>query len=256
MLKRLTLALCLTWPLTVHAQARGGEGYLFRRPSGSLTIRAGAARPNANGGLFDFVGGLLMPRGSTNTARGLSAGDYAGPVGSLEAAFILTTRAELVLGAAVTGRRVDSEYRKWVDNDDRPIEQSTRLQRVPLTMGLRWNLIPPGRAVSRLVWVPNRFTPYVTAGAGVMGWRFRQEGDFVDFRSPSLVVFKSTLQDRGWAPMGYAAAGLSWNVNPSLALTTEARYDVASAALRGDFVGFDRIGLSGAGLTAGLQVRY
>lgn len=256
MLKRLSIALLVVLPATLPAQARGGDGFLFKRPIGSLTVRAGAARPNASGSVFDFVSGLLMPRGSSNTNVGLGPSDYTGFSGTLEAAFGLTARSELVLGVGTSRRKVDSEYKKWVDNNDKPIEQMTRFSRTPITLGLKWNLTPPGRAVSRLVWVPNRVVPYVAAGAGVMQWRFQQEGDFVDFQSTALDVFKSTLQDKGWTPMGYAAAGLSWNLNPSVALTGEARYDAASAPLRGSFSGFDKIGLSGVGLTAGFQVRY
>jgi hypothetical protein len=256
MLKRLSLALLVVLPATLSAQARGGDGYLFRRPIGSLTVRAGAARPNANGSVFDFVSGLLMPRGSSNTNAGLSPGDYTAFSGAVEAAFGLTSRAELVLGVASSRRRVDSEYRKWVDNNDQPIEQMTRFSRTPITLGLKWNLAPSGRSVSRLVWVPNRLVPYVAAGGGFMQWRFQQEGDFVDFQSKNFDVFKSTLQDKGWAPMGYAAAGLSWSMNSSVAVTGEARYDMASAPLRGSFSGFNSIGLSGVGLTAGFQVRY
>lgn len=256
MLKRLSIALLAVLPATLTAQQRGGDGYLFKRPTGSLTVRAGAARPNASGSVFEFVNGLLMPRGASNTNVGLGPSDYASFTGSVEAAFGLTQRSELVLGVAMSRRRVDSEYKKWVDNNDQPIEQMTRFSRMPITLGLKWNLTPPGRSVSRLVWVPNRLVPYVAAGAGVMQWRFQQEGDFVDFQSASFDVFKSTLQDKGWTPMGYAAAGLSWYVNPSIALTGEARYDAASAPLRGSFSGFDRIGLSGVGLSAGFQVRY
>lgn len=260
MLKRLSFALLVvlpaTLPVSLPAQARGGDGYLFRRPMGSLSIRAGAARPNASGSVFDFVSGLLMPRGSSNTNAGLGPADYSSFSGALEASVNLTPRAELVLGAATSRRRVDSEYRKWVDNNDKPIEQMTRFSRTPISLGLKWNLTPAGRSISRLVWVPNRFVPYVAAGGGVMQWRFQQEGDFVDFQSRTLDVFKSTLQDKGWAPMAYAATGVSWNLNPSVAVTGEARYDMASAPLRGSFSGFNSIGLSGVGLTAGFQVRY
>ncbi len=256
MLKRWSLALLVALPTVLHAQARGGDGYLFRRPVGSLSIRAGAARPNASGGVYDFVSGLLMPRGSSDTKTGLRPGDYTSFSGSVEANFGLSARSEVVVGAAVSQRRIDSEYRAWVDNNDKPIEQMTRLARVPVSVGLKWNLNTPGRAVSKLVWVPNRFVPYVAAGGGAMYWKFRQEGDFVDFQSNTLDVFKSKLQDKGWTPMAYAAAGLSWNVNPAVAITSEARYDAASAKLRGDFSGFDKISLSGVGVSAGVQLRY
>lgn len=259
MIRRLVVSMVMLGaavaPEVVGAQA-GGDGYLFRSPVGSLSIRAGATRPNASGGVFDFVSGLLMPRGSSDTKSGLGPNDYATVLGSAEAAFALSPRSELVVGAAMSRRRVDSEYRNWVDNNDRPIEQTTQLARMPLSVGLRWNLLPAGRAISRLAWVPNRFVPYVAAGGGAMWWRFRQEGDFVDFQAASLDVFRSTLQDKGWAPMLYGAAGASWSLSPAFALTGEVRYDAASAPLRGDFQGFDNIGLSGIAVSAGLQLRY
>jgi|APMI01.1.fsa_nt_gi hypothetical protein len=254
--KRLATALLVLLPVAASAQSGGGDGYLFKRPVGSVSIRAGATRPNASGGVFDFASNLLMPRGSTNTSAGLSPSDYTSFASSIEASFGLTNRSELVLGAAFSRRRVDSEYRAWVDNNDKPIEQLTRLTRTPVTVGLKWNLVPSGRAISRLVWVPNRFVPYVAAGGGAMWWRFRQEGDFVDFQSNTLDVFKSTLQDKGWAPTAYGAAGASWLLHPALSLNAEVRYDAASAPLRGDFDGFKRIGLSGVGVSAGVQLRY
>jgi hypothetical protein len=234
-------------PVLLGAQsARGGDGYLFRRPTGTFSLRAGATRPNATGGIFDFASGLLT----------LSPSRYAGFSAAGEASVALGQQAELVFGISVNRRKVPSEYRDWTDNRDRPIEQSTNLDRLPISMGLKWNLRPTGRSLGRLAWVPNRLVPYVAAGGGAMQWRFRQEGDFVDFQSPAREVFRSTLQDRGWAALGYAATGVAWNVRPDLAVTGEARYDISRAPLRGDFDGFQHIGLSGVGLTAGLMFRY
>ncbi|MFO0093628.1 MAG: hypothetical protein ACK54K_04905, partial [Gemmatimonadaceae bacterium] len=136
----------------------------------------------------------------------------------------------------------------------RPIEQRTQFRRVPLTAGLKWNLRPAGRTVSRYAWVPTRLVPYVAAGGGLMHYRFGQSGDFVDFRTND--VFGETLRSSGWTGTVYAAAGATWSLNPTVGLTSELRYDRARATLGRDFEGFDPIALSGVGLTAGLLFRF
>jgi hypothetical protein len=241
-------ALLLALPLSLMAQQspRGGDGYLFKRPFGTLSIRAGAARPNASGSVFSLADSLLT----------LSPNRYAGFAVTVESSMLVGDRGEVVLGVSVNNRKVGSEYRDWTDSKDLPIEQSTRFNRVPVSIGYKWNLRPSGRTVSRLAWVPNGFVPYVAAGGGAMWWSFRQEGDFVDFQTANLEVFRSVLQDRGWAPLAYAATGAAWHVTPSMAVTGEARFDASRSSLGGSFDGFRNIGLSGVGVTAGVQLRY
>lgn len=242
----LVAALTVLSNVPVSAQQRGGDGYLFTRPKGTLALRVGASRPNATGSVFDFASEQLTL--GPNSYLGLA---YAADIG-----VAVTSRAEVVLGVGVNKRRTGSEYRDWVDNNDRPIEQQTRFDRVPVTLGMRWNLRPAGRSVGRYAWVPSRMVPYVAAGGGTMYWRFRQEGDFVDFGSETRPVFRSIIEDNGWTAMGYAAGGVAFSLSPQVALNTELRYDVSQAPLRGDFEGFSNIGLSGVGLTAGLAFRF
>lgn len=241
------LALYAVVPSTpIGAQPRGGDGYLFKRPIGSVSLRIGAARPNATGSVFDFAADQLT-LGPNNYVGLAYAGDFA---------FNLSPRAELVVGVGVNKRRLGSAYRDWVDNNDKEIEQQTRFDRVPISVGLRWNLLPAGRAVSRLAWVPNKVVPYVAAGGGTMYWRFRQEGDFVDFADNTKPVFRAIIEDNGWTAAGYAATGLTLGLGTITSLNTEVRYDIARAPLRGDFEGFSNIGLSGVGVTAGLSFRF
>jgi hypothetical protein len=227
------LALALAAVGIIHAvpvEAQSRSDYMLGRPRATLTLRAGAARPNASDGVFAFTSDLLGPRG--------------------------TQRLELQFSASTVSRRVQSEYRNFVDNRDLPIEQATRLRRTPLSLGMRFNLVPAGRSVSRLAWVPTKIIPYVAAGAGAMNYRFRQEGDFVDFRAANLDVFAANLEAKGWAPLAYGATGVTWAMLPAVAINTELRYDHSRAPLQGDFTGFDRTALSGIGLTSGLQFRF
>jgi hypothetical protein len=249
-LRRLTAIVAATGALMLPAitplpaQPRGGDGYLFERPRLSLALRVGAARPNAAGDLFDFISRQLT----------VDRGDYLAPAFSTEMGWRVSDHAELMLGLASSHRRIGSEYRAFVDNEDQPIEQRTAFSRTPLTVGLKWHLTPVGRSVSRLVWIPTRVVPFVAIGSGVTHYRLAQRGDFIDFRTSD--VFSSTLAASGWSPSAYGAAGIVWNVAPSVGLTTELRYDAAHGSPGRDFDGFDRINLSGAGVTAGLVFRF
>jgi hypothetical protein len=226
------------------AQPRGGDGFLFHRPGATLALRVGAAGAPESSDVYSFISQRL-------TAE---RGDFVGPTLMADVSVPVGRRAELQFTLGVTGRNVDSHYRDLVDNDDREIEQSTRLVRVPLTAGVKWNLLPAGRSIGRYAWVPARVVPYVAAGGGAMHYSLRQSGDFVDYQT--MDVFNSTLQSNGWAPSVYAAAGATWNVGASFGLNTEVRYDRARGTMRGDFDNFDKIGLSGVGLSAGLLVRF
>ena len=238
------LALALVAPRSAEAQR--SRDYLLGRPMASLTLRIGGARPNASDGVFAFADSLLTLNPDRYTGLSLG-GDIGVP---------LTQRLELQFSASTVTRRVQSEYRDFVDNRDLPIEQATRLRRTPLSVGVRYNLTPAGRSVSRLAWVPAKIVPYVAAGAGAMYYRFHQEGDFVDFRAANLNVFSATLEAKGWAPLAYGATGVTWAFMPAVAINTELRYDHSRAPLQGDFTGFDRTALSGIGLTSGLQFRF
>ncbi|MEN9509036.1 MAG: hypothetical protein RLZZ621_1599 [Gemmatimonadota bacterium] len=232
----------ITEPLS--AQPRGGKGFLFQRPTATISIRGGAAQPSASGDIFRFVSKQLT----------VDRRDYLGAAVAADVAFALSNRVEIVASAATSARRINSEYRDFVDNSDLPIEQTTALRRTPLTMGVRYNLLPSGRSVSRYAWVPAPFTPYVAAGAGVVNYRFAQDGDFVDFKTND--VFNTSLSSSGWTSATYLAGGAQWNLNPNVALNTEVRYDQGQASLGRDFEGFRRMSLAGVGVTAGFTFRY
>lgn len=226
-----------------NAQPRGGDGYFFRQPRATFALRGGAVRPDANSELFDFVSQQLT----------VDRGDFLSLGGVADISVALKDRLELQFTAGVSSRRVGSEYRDFIDNNDRPIEQSTTFRRVPLTLGLKYNLLPAGRSVSRYAWIPSRVVPYVAAGGGAMNYRFSQRGDFVDFQT--MDVFADRFETKGWAGMAYGAFGTNWSLSRNVGLNTELRYDHARGPTGQDFQGFDRISLSGLGVTAGFFFR-
>lgn len=228
------------------AQRSGGDGYRFEAPRGTLTVRMGVAQPTAGGGLFDFVRDQLT----------LSSGSFTGVHVGADFAVPVTPQLAVQFGAATLVRSVGSEYRDFVGTDDLPIVQQTAFQRTPLTLGLQWHLVPTGRRVGRLAWVPARLAPYLAAGGGLMHFRFRQEGEFLDANAASLDIFRSTLTTQGWAPMGFLALGTTWSLTPGLALTGELRRDQARGTTSGGFRDFRHIDLAGTSATVGLTFRY
>lgn len=226
------------------AQSASGDGFLFRQPFGSFTIRGGLDRASAGSDVFSFVTDQLT----------LSRRDFTGLSVGGDLAFRLAPRIDLALGAAYVSSSAPSEFRRFVDQDDLPIEQTTSLRRVPLTATLKAYLAPRGRSIGRFAWVPARYAPYVGVGGGAMWHSFRQEGDFVDFNTND--VFADDLSSSRWTPTAHGVAGIDYSLSPRFALTGEGRYSWARADLSDDFAGFDRIDLSGIAATVGLSVRF
>ncbi len=245
-LRWLLLALTAAAPLTLFAQDPGqrGDGFLFRRPTISLTLRGGYDRPTGRSDIYDF----------TTTQLTLDRGDLAALGLQFDLGVRVADRLDLVMGVGGARRSQPSEFRNFVDNEDLPIEQTTTLRRVPITAGIKYALTRPGEQIGKFAWIPSRITPWIGIGGGAMQYAFRQTGDFVDFQT--LNVFARTYQSKGWAPMAYANIGADLSLNPRFALTGDVRYSAARATLDGSFVGFDKIDLSGAAATMGLTIRY
>lgn len=225
------------------AAQSAGDGYLFGAPDVTLTVYAGLARPTAGSDLFDFTTEQLT----------LDRGDFGGPSFGADVAVTLQPRLDLVVGTEYSGRSSRSEFRDWVDNDDRPIQQTTTFQRVPVTVGLRAYLTPRGRTLGRFAWVPASFTPFVEAGVGGMWYRFLQEGDFVDFETTA--VFTDRFDSSGWSATAHGGAGVDYSLSPRFALTGRARYTWGKTELSRYFEDFGPIDLSGLSATVGINVR-
>ena len=227
---------------TTQAQA-AGDGYLFHRPNVTFSVRGGYAHANAGSDVFDEVTSNLT----------LDRGDFSSLAFGGDLAVHVSDRASIVLAAAYSRSKHESEFRDFVDNNDLPIEQSTTFERIPLTVNLRINLASTGRTVGQLAWIPNRVVPYVGAGVGAMRYRFKQEGDFVNFNTNA--VFPALLLAEEWALVGQGMAGVDYNVSPRLGIAFDARYLHARGDLGPSFTGYERIDLSGLTGTIGLSYR-
>ena len=225
-----------------HAQ-RAGDGFLFRVPGGTWTLRGGFAHPTANSDVFEFTTDQLT----------VDRSDFSSPTFGTSIGIRLSGRNELMFDVSYAGMNRSSEFRDWVDQDDRPIQQTTSLRRIPITVGLRHYLTARGRAIGQFAWIPARRSLYLAAGAGMMEYKFRQVGDFVDF--DSLNVFHDEFVSQGWTPVAHAAAGLDITLGSFTMMNLEARYMWAKAPMGADFEGFNRMDLSGPSVTGGLTFR-
>jgi hypothetical protein len=235
----LTLALLLAVPCTGRAQT---PDFFFGRPPGGLTLRTGWLKAHAGSDLYDFVEKQLT----------VERRDFDAPSIGVDVDFAMTNRAMFVAGLDFSATSVVSEYRSLVDNDRLPIKQTTFMKELNLSGGIKFDLTPRGREISPHAWIPALATPYVGAGAGVMRYVFRQNGDFVDF--VDLSVFPHTFESQGWAPSAHVFGGVDVKVLRRLYLNGEGRYQWSHATLGADFSGFEPIDLAGFRMTAG--VRY
>jgi hypothetical protein len=235
----------LALPSTGAAQERPHD-FLFRTPKVTLGLRVGYARPAASSEIFDFTSDQLT----------VSRGDYASATWGGELAVRVTPRVDVALDMSYAKSRIPSEFRDWVDSNDLPIQQITEFKRVPFTAGLKYYLTDRGRSIGRFAWIPRTWAPFVGAGAGWVWYRFTQNGDFVDFETQDLAIYSDRYLSEGHAPTVHLFGGADWSLSPNFFLTAEGRYTWAKAEMSQDFVGFDRMDLSGFQATAGISVRF
>jgi hypothetical protein len=242
--------LLVFWPVLQSPPAFGQDAepprqpapdFLFKPPVGSVGVRGAWVLPRAGSDLFDFLNETLT----------IEKGDFRGGAVEAHVGFAVTSRIDVQFGIEGGRSSVRSEYRDWVDNNFRPIEQTTGLETVHLTGEVRYALLPRGYTVSRLAWVPRGISPYVGLGAGAAFYEFRQTGDFVDYVDNS--VFSDDFRSKGWTPTVHAFGGVQWHLYKRLFATVELRYVWADARLERDFVDFEPIDLAGARTSGGIE---
>jgi hypothetical protein len=246
-LHRSTLALAIMagTVLVLAPSASAQRGYLFRNPQVSWTMRVGGAQPAAEGEIYNF-----FTRELTIDRDDFKSVAWGGDLG-----IRVHPQIDALFSVTVARSSTRSEFRDWVDENDQPIEQVTRLRRTPLTAGVKFYPLDRGRELGRYAFIPARFLPYIGVAGGVMLYRLEQEGDFVDFQTEE--IFTDYLESSGTAPTAHVFGGSELWLLSRLGLNVEARYMWASANLQEAFEDVDeKIDLRGFQLTAGLSVRF
>jgi opacity protein-like surface antigen len=220
------------------------DGYMFGMPRATLTLRVGAARPAADSEVFRFFTDQLT----------LNRNDFTSATVGADLGVRVHPQIDVMLSVGIAHSTNDSEFRDFVEDNDQPIRQTTELTRTPVTAGVKLHLLPRGRSLGRLAFVPNRVSPYVGGGAGVLWYQLEQFGDFVDFET--LDIFTDHFDSEGATFTANAFAGGDLWVMSRLALNVEGRYTWAKANLHDAFADFEKIDLRGWQLTAGISLRY
>jgi hypothetical protein len=233
--------LALSLPQEAGAQERD---FLFREPRVSLAFNWGYGMQRAGSDIYDFVTDELT----------VDKGDFSSFLIGGSFGIRVMPKVEVALELSYGNSNTRSEFRDWVDMDDLPIEQNTKLSWLPVTASVKAYLFERGRRISRLAWVPGTWSPYVGAGGGWVYYEFRQVGDFVDYETYD--IFSDRFVSEGDAGIVHVLAGAEFSLSPSFFLTGEGRYSWAEAPMSSDFVDFDPIDLSGFQATIGLAVRF
>ena len=229
---------------TQSTSAAPRPDFMLGRPRASIGARGSFMMASANSDIFDFVTEqLAIDKADFNT------GSFG-----LEAAFSLSPRFDIVGAMDVNGMSHASDYRLFEDNLGLPIEQTTELSQLNLTLSAKFSLLPRGRAISSLAWIPRTIIPYVGVGGGYGRYEFRQNGDFVDFTDNH--VFSDTFTSDGWSPTVHVLGGTDIQVMRHLMLSFEARYSWQHADLSQDFIDFEPIDLGGFRFGAGIHFAF
>jgi hypothetical protein len=223
---------------------RPAPDFLFGAPDGSIAVRGSLLMPRAGSDWYDFVTDQLT----------LDRNDFKSPAIAVDVGIFATRRFEAVGGFEYGQSQTLSEYRRFVDNNRQPIEQTTRIRQMNLTGSVKVPLLPRGRDISQLAWVPRTIVPYVGAGGGALWYDMNQTGDFIDYVDFS--VFTDVFQSTGWTPSAHVFGGVDVRVFRRLFVTVDARYLWAAGDLGRDWVDFDPIDLAGTRLSAGFNVIF
>src|SRR5204863_4695575 len=106
------------------------------------TMRSCVAVPRARSDVFTFTSEqLTIDRGDFNS---ITVG------GDVE--FRVLERTHLVVSIDKAHRKQHSEFRDYVDNEDLPIQQTTRFARLNLSLGVKQYLMKPGRSIGKFAW--------------------------------------------------------------------------------------------------------
>ena len=233
---------------SIAAAQPASRGYLFKKPNGSFTMRAGYQVQNTASEPF------LVERSLTTADSRSFDGFNLG----FDLNFAVTRRVDVVLTTDMSTRTNTAEYTGGWNENGLPIVHKNTLDRFALGGGFRVNLVDRGRQISALAFIPAKIVPYVGATAGIMWYEFSQRGDFLDIIDDTTAdIFTDELHTDHYNVMGQAFAGVERRLNARWSVVGETRYTHSAAQLVKDYASFrEDINLSGLAFTLGASVRF
>ncbi len=156
-----------------------------------------ASRRGRRSGLELRVGGFLPKADSILFADSITLytvqkDDFNGWFGGGE--FTANVHPNVELGLAIEGyaKEIPTVYRDYVRPSGKEIQQTLRLQTIPVSAIVRF--VPSGRY--------RKVTPYVGGGITAIVWEYEEFGDFIDFKAKGQPVDFDSFKSEGtaWAP--------------------------------------------------------
>jgi hypothetical protein len=145
-------------------------------------------------------------------------------------------------GVGFSRKTVPSVYQAFTASDGTEIDQDLRLRLTPIAFTVR--VLPFGQT--------SPVQPYFGGGVGIVGWRYSETGEFIDFGA-GREIFRDSFVASGSEPGGVVLGGIRF-VGARASAGGEIRYQKADADLSRDFAG-SKIDLGGwtYGFTLGLR---
>lgn len=223
----LSLAVLLACSATLPAQA------------GSLDLRLGGFVPRADTGKTNDL------FTDDTTLYTVEKSDWLGVFGGAQFNVKLARNVELGFGLDGYGRTIHTEYREYERDSGRAIQQSLKLEVVPMSVELR--LTPTSRRA--------RIAPFVGLGADLFYWKYEEFGEFIRFTDRNLPVVEDSFISEGVNPGFHVSGGIRFGVTDDIGVTAQGRYQWGSADMGDDFRG-NTLDLTGASITVGINVRF
>ena len=227
-----------------YAQVRSSSDYNPRKPKVFVGGHIGLSIPQAGSDIYDMVTSELT----------LEKGDFRAVVIGCDFGVPLSSHFAIVAGFDFSSSKNKSEFRKYVESNGDPIEQTTQLNQFPITVTLRYYQKKTGEYIGNYAWIPTRLNPYIGGGGGALSYKLSQNGRFVD--TSTMNIFSTALNSEGWTPTLHVAGGMDINLTPRVFINGEVRYSRARADLSNAFTGFDPIDLSGVKILGGIYFRF
>lgn len=206
----------------------------------------------AGEGVFRASLGSFEPRGDSEYWQEkeedffADAGEFEDFVFDADFLYFISGRTALLLSVGGWEGEQTQSYRDFVDQQGREITHLTRLDQAWLDVGVAFHLLARRAALM----------PYLGGGGSLVSYELEENGDFIDFSSQSLPVFRDAFFTSGDAFGYFLLAGVEVPIGQRFGLFAEARWRRADDELDEDFAGLGTVDLSGRSVGVGLSVSF
>lgn len=230
------------------ASADGQPPRRDRYPSSSRSAADNRYALSAYGGFmaFQFDSGLFR---DNEVDFGIADGDFSGGRFGLELDFAVLPMLDVSVGYSSSSGDVSASYLDFTYDDGREIEHGASLRTTEMTVAAKF----------RLARAPARFRPYLLAGASGTFYRYREDGEFINFDTSD--IYFDSYEERSFLPGFFAGVGTDFRAiqapdGRQVDLFGEFRYARSQGDHQDDFDGFGGLTIGRTGGLFGVRIRF